>query len=47
MARRDASGVRLISRNGNDLATNFPLAAVCGGTAGAIMPYRLRDDRLR
>jgi ATP-dependent DNA ligase len=27
MARRDAAGVRLISRHGDDLTARFPLAA--------------------
>jgi bifunctional non-homologous end joining protein LigD len=34
MARRDASGVRLISRHGNDFTARFPLAA----TAVASLP---------
>ena len=36
MARRDAAGVRLISRNGNDLTSRFPLVA----TAVAALPAR-------
>jgi bifunctional non-homologous end joining protein LigD len=36
MARRDANGVRLISRNGNDLTSRFPLIA----TAVAALPAR-------
>ena len=36
MARRDANGVRLISRNGNDVTSRFPLIA----TAVAALPAR-------
>jgi bifunctional non-homologous end joining protein LigD len=36
MTRRDANGVRLISRNGNDLTSRFPLIA----TAVAALPAR-------
>ena len=36
MARRDANGVRLISRNGNDLTSRFPLIA----TAVTALPAR-------
>ena len=36
MARRDAAGVRLITRNGNDFTRRFPLAA----TAVAALPGR-------
>ena len=36
MARCGAAGVRLITRNGNDLATRFPL----GAAAVAALPVR-------
>ena len=36
MARRDAAGIRLISRHGNDFTTRFPLAAA----AVASLPAR-------
>ena len=38
MARRDAAGVRLITRNGNDFTRRFPLAAAA--VAGAATKAR-------
>jgi bifunctional non-homologous end joining protein LigD len=35
LARRDSAGVRLITRNGNDLATRFPLAVAAVATLPA------------
>jgi ATP-dependent DNA ligase len=43
MARRDAAGVRLITRKGNDLTRRFPFIAM----AVAVVPDRRRGDRQR
>jgi hypothetical protein len=48
MARRDAAGVRLLTRNGHDWADRYPLIADAAGRArGALVPDRWRGSRLR
>jgi hypothetical protein len=48
MARRDAAGVRLITRKGNDLTKRFPLIALAvNALPGALLPDRRRGDRQR
>jgi ATP-dependent DNA ligase len=37
LARRDANGVRLHTRNGNDFTKRFPLVVAGRGTAGACL----------
>ena len=43
MARRDAAGVRLLTRNGRDFAGRFPMAAA----AVATLPRQMFQEILR
>ena len=45
MARRNAAGVRLLTRNGHDWASRFPLI-VEAGAARALLPDRRRSGVL-